>query len=213
MTRLILIRHGESIANSKDMFAGHLDIDLHQNGEKQAELTAKFVVENFKVDKIYSSDLKRAYYTAKALADILNMDIEKNEGLREIAAGKWDGMVFKDIMNTYKEDYLLWLNDIGNARCTDGESVVHLGERIMKTLTEIAEKNDGKTVAIATHATPIRVSKTIIDYGKVDEMKNIPWPSNAAVSVYEYTDGKWNCPMYGEDKHLKDLVTVLPGNV
>ena len=128
MTRLILIRHGESMANSKDMFAGHLDIDLHPNGEKQARVTAEYIKQNFKVDKIYSSDLKRAYYTAKALADLIDMDIETNEGLREIAAGKWDGMVFKDIISIYEEDYSRWLNDIGNAKCTEGESVVHLGE-------------------------------------------------------------------------------------
>lgn len=213
MTRIILIRHGESVANSRDMFAGHLDIDLHPNGEKQAEVTADYIVNNFKVDKIYSSDLKRAYFTAKAVADRLNMDIEKHRGMREIAAGKWDGMIFRDIVHTYKEDYSYWLNDIGNARCTDGESVRELGERIMKTLTEIAQKEEGKTVVIATHATPIRVSKSIIEYGCVDEMKNVSWPSNASVTVYEYDNGKWECRMYSEDRHLKDLVTVLPGNV
>lgn len=213
MTRLILIRHGESVANSKDMFAGHLDIDLHPNGEKQAQITAEYIKNNFKVDKVYSSDLKRAYFTGKAVADLLGMEVIKHRGMREIAAGKWDGMIFRDIVHTYKEDYSLWLNDIGNAKCTDGESVRELGERIMKTLTEIAEKEEGKTVVVATHATPIRVAKAIIDYGSVDEMKKVPWCSNASISVYEYDDGKWTCKMYSHDSHLKDLVTVLPGNV
>ena len=141
------------------------------------------------------------------------MDITKSENLREIAAGKWDGMIFKDINHTYREHYFLWLNDIGNAKCTDGESVAHLGERIIKTLTEIAIENDGKTVAVATHATPIRVSKAIIEYGSADKTNEVPWVSNASVTLYEYNDGKLECKMYSEDKHLKNLVTILPGNV
>lgn len=213
MTKIILIRHGESVANSKDIFAGHLDVDLHPNGEAQAKLTAEFIKENFKVDKIYASDLKRAYFTGKALADVLNMEVEKDEAFREIAAGKWDGMVFKDIIHTYREDFSCWLNDIGNAKCTDGESVSHLGKRIMEALTRVAKENEGKTVAVATHATPIRVSYSIIKNGGIEGMKNVPWPSNASVTVYEYDNGSWECTFYSLDKHLKNLVTVLPGNV
>ncbi|MBQ7897974.1 MAG: histidine phosphatase family protein [Clostridia bacterium] len=213
MTRLILIRHGESVANSRDMFAGHLDIDLHPNGEKQAQITAEYIRDNFKVDKVYSSDLKRAYFTGKAVADLLGMEVIKHRGMREIGAGKWDGMIFRDIIREYKDDYTVWLNDIGNAKCTGGESVRALGERIMNTLTEIAEKEEGKTVVVATHATPIRVSCSIITKGSVDEMNNVSWPSNASVSVYEYDSGKWECKVYSYDSHLADLVTVLPGNV
>ena len=52
MTTLILIRHGESEANRNNVFAGHINPDLQNKGLKQAERTAKYITENYKVDKI-----------------------------------------------------------------------------------------------------------------------------------------------------------------
>ncbi len=64
MTRLIITRHGQSIANAQYRFAGHSDFDLSEIGHKQAELAAEYISKNFTVDYIYSSDLLRAYNTA-----------------------------------------------------------------------------------------------------------------------------------------------------
>ena len=82
----------------------------------------------------------------------------------------------------------------------------------MKTLTEIAKENDGKTIAIATHATPIRAAQTIIERGDIKYMKYVPWASNGSVTVFQY-DGKWECISISEDSHLGDQKTVFPPNV
>ena len=50
MTTLILIRHGESMANRQGIFAGQIDPDLQGKGIKQAELTGKYIIDNYKVD-------------------------------------------------------------------------------------------------------------------------------------------------------------------
>ena len=213
MTTLVLIRHGESEANRQGIFGGQIDPDLQNRGARQAEATAKFISENYKVDKIYSSDLTRAYKTAKALADILGLEIIKDEKLREIYAGKWEGVTFSDLTVKYKEDYDVWLHHIGKAVCTDGESVKELGERVMGEITRIAKENDGKTVAIATHATPIRAVQSIIETNGVDEMENIPWVTNASVTVLEYDEGMWRITELSKDEHLGELRTALPKNV
>ena len=67
-TTLLLIRHGESKANEKKFFAGHLNVELSEKGKAQAVLTANYVAENYQVDTIYASDLSRAYNTAQPLA-------------------------------------------------------------------------------------------------------------------------------------------------
>ena len=81
MTNLIFIRHGESVANKDDVCIGHTDLDLSETGRIQAKLTAEYIVKNFKVDKIYSSDLKRAYNTAKAVGDMLGIPVIGEENL------------------------------------------------------------------------------------------------------------------------------------
>lgn len=210
MTTLILVRHGESTANRQRIFAGHYDAELQDRGLEQARKTAKYLVKNYKIDKVYASDLKRAYVTGKCTADLAGVEIIPDAALREIRAGKWDGMKFDDIITTYPDDYGVWMNDIGRARATAGESVTELCERVMKKLTQIATENDGKTVVIATHATPIRVTQSTVQTGGLEKMKDIPWVSNASVSVLEYDGGKWEFKLISEDKHLGELSTSLP---
>lgn len=213
MTTVILIRHGESEANREDIFAGHLNVDLMPKGVEQAQKTAQYIVENYTVDKIYASDLKRAYKTGKTLADKLGMEIIADKRFREIDAGEWDGIKFNELGDKYAEDFRIWHDDIANAKCTGGESVEDLRKRVFGAATEVAENNDGKTVVIATHATPIRVMQTYVQMGSLEKMNDIPWVSNASVSVFEYDNGKWTCKAVSMDKHLGDLVTALPSNV
>ena len=155
MTTLLLIRHGESEANADNVFVGHTDVDLSPLGALQAQKTAEFIKENYKVDKVYASDLKRAFRTGKIVADAFGLDVITDTGLREIYAGSWEGEKFQTLLDT-NADYAVWKTDIGKSCPTDGEAVKDVWMRIHNRLLEIAILNEGKTIAIATHATPIR---------------------------------------------------------
>ncbi len=209
MTRLLLVRHGESDANFHNIFAGHIDPALRPRGIEQAELTAQFIAENYKVDKIYSSDLQRAYKTAECLAEQVNLPIVSDENMREIDGGEWEGVKFFDLPKLYQEAFDVWSTDIGNAYCPGGETIRELGDRIIGELGKIAKENDGKTVAIFSHATPIRVAQSIVEHGSVDAMQDIPWVSNASVTEITYENGKWNLVAVSLDKHLAELKTEL----
>ena len=213
MTTVLMVRHGESEANRNNIFAGNFDADLQGRGQEQAEKTAEFVAKSYKVDVIYASDLKRAFKTGKAIGDLLGIEPIPDRRLREISAGKWEGEKFDDIAARYAEDYSVWLNDMGNARCTCGESTRELGERILAALTDIAENNGGKTVLIATHATPIRVMQTYCTYGDFGRMQEVKWVSNASVSEFIYENGSFRCGKMSQDSHLEELRTVLAPNV
>ena len=213
MTTLILVRHGESEANRQGIFAGHFDADLQDRGLEQAKKTAEYICQNYSLDVAYASDLKRAFKTGKCIADLAGIEITPDRNLREIRAGKWDGMRFDDIVERYSKDYSVWLNDIGSARATEGESVKELADRVMAEIRKIAEENDGKTVLIATHATPIRAMQSLVTTGGIEKMKDIPWVSNASVSVLEFDGGEWRYTAISEDKHLEALKTELPKNV
>ena len=213
MTRLILVRHGESCANRQKIFAGNYNADLEERGILQAKKTAEYIKNNFKVDVLYASDLKRAFKTGECLGEALGLEVIPCKGIREINAGLWDGMYFDEIEEKYAESYSIWRNDIGKAQTPEGESVEGMKKRIMKAFTEIAEENDGKTVLCATHATPIRIMQSVVQTGGIENMKDIPWVSNASVSVFEYDNGKWTVVLISEDSHLADLLTRLPANV
>ncbi len=213
MTRIILVRHGKSVANDKNIFAGHLDVDLHDEGAAQAKLTAEYIAENFKVDKVLSSDLKRAFCTGKIIADRLGLDITPDSGFREIDAGEWDGKLFSDLPKLYPEDFAMWRTDIGNSKCTGGETTRELYERIMANLKRVACENEGKTLVIASHATPIRCVGAALMFGDVSEMNKVPWATNASVTVVSIDGDKCSLEKYSEDAHLESIKTELPKNV
>lgn len=213
MTTLLLIRHGESAANRAGVFAGNYDAELLEHGFIQARCTAKYISENYNVTKVFASDLHRAYHTGKCVADELGLEVSKNSNLREIAAGKWDGVSFEEIYKNWSEEFTIWMNDLAHASCPGGETVTGLGERVFGELGRIARENDGETIVIATHATPVRVSYTMAKYGSVEKIDENPWPSNASVSVLYYDNGSWSCGEYSIDEHMGELRTFLPDDV
>jgi broad specificity phosphatase PhoE len=213
MTTLLLVRHGESVANGKSFFAGHLDIDLSQLGYKQAECTAEYIVKNYSVDVVYSSDLQRAYHTAEPIAKMTGALLKKEEALREIYAGDWQGLTFDELQSKYADSYGVWLTDIGRAACINGETVKELYERVWNVLQKILNENMDKTVVIVTHATPIRAICCRLMGKSVEEMKNVAWVSNASITQVIYNGGEWSIKEKSIDRHLADMLTKFPPNV
>ncbi len=211
-TNIYLIRHGESEGNKRRAFLGHTDLDLTDTGHNQAQNTAEFL-KDIDADVIYSSDLRRAYSTALHTAEMKKLDIIKSKNLREIYAGDWENGLFSDLEESFKESYAVWLNNIGRAKCDGGESVEELQIRVVDEITHIAKENDGKTILIFTHATPIRVFKAFCDGCSLDEIKDIRWATNASVTKARYADGRFEILEYGIDYFQGNDKTVLPANV
>ena len=201
------------MANVEGIFAGNFDSPLSELGMLQAEQTAEYIYSNFTVDRIYSSDLKRALAVGKAVADKFGTNVTAQKNLREISAGLWEGRKFDELCEKFESFRDAWLNDIGNASCDEGETVAQLQKRFVEAVKEIAEANRDKTVVITTHATPIRSLQCFCEKRTLDEMKYIPWVSNASVTELEYEDGEFTIVRVGYDLHLGDCVSRLPSNV
>lgn len=210
MTTLLLVRHGESEANLKDIFAGHYNADLTDRGREQAARTAEFIKKHYTVDAVYSSDLGRAYQTASPIADLFGVPITCKEGMREIFAGEWEGVPFYGIKDTHAEAFHIFMTDLGNAACPNGESVAEMDERIFETVSRITKENEGKTVVIVTHATPIRALHCRFSNEPLSFMQQIPWVSNASVTEVRYENGNFSLVKVGQDHHLADMRTTLP---
>lgn len=205
MTTMYLIRHGQSKANEEKFFAGHTDVPLTRLGEQQAEKTAQYIAENFKIDAVYASDLERAFVTGKAVADKMGVPVFTDRGLREIYAGQWEGILYEQLLLRFPDTYSVWKNNIGLAQCPDGESVAQLQQRFLAALRRIAADNDGKAVAVATHACAIRTLCTYCAGKDLSEMRDIAFVSNASVTTIEFQEGDIRLVRQGYDDHLGDI--------
>ena len=215
MTRLIIVRHGESEGNAKGEFHGQYNSDLTEKGHLQAECTAEYL-DAYPIDAIYSSDIRRAFSSAGLTAVRRGMSVIPDAELREICGGRWERMPFDKISAEYPEEYRIWREDIAHSRCPGGESVEELAARIRSALDRIAAQNDGRSLLIATHATPIRAMHCVWLGLPLWEMKNIRWVANASVTVVDYdNNGGYDVVMYGEAEHLvrAGLLTKLPKKI
>ncbi len=212
-TRLLFVRHGESLGNLEDKFNGHINFDLTERGHAQAECTAKFL-DAYPIDVVYASDLNRAFQTAEHIAKRKGLKVIPSKALREINGGAYEGMVYKEIGNHYPQEFHIWLNDIGNAACPGGESVQELQARVNTEVLRIVKENCGKTVLIATHATPIRVMTCIWNNIPLSNMQETNWVNNASVTVVDYDeDNTTEIIDYNLFEHVGELNTFLPEDV
>ena len=212
-TMLIFVRHGESEGNKLDSFNGNRNLPLTSLGRRQAECTAEFL-DPYKIDAIYSSDLDRAFETARFTAIRKNLTIIASKNLREIFGGDFEGVKYSEITERFPNEYHAWKYDMGNCRCPNGESVKELLARVNREVLSIAERHKGQTVMIATHATPIRAMSTIWFKKEITEIRNFEWVKNASVTMvnYDNTDNP-KVMMYDERKHLNGLLTGLPSYI
>lgn len=149
MTRFLFVRHGESKSNENGTFTGQTDVALSALGKRQAQALKEHLLRNYTIDRIYASDLKRAYDTVLPFAEAAGLPVQKEPLLREINGGKWEEKPIPFIVETYPEDYARWCENVGLARCTGGESMAEVQARGSAVLNRLAKENDGKTVLIA----------------------------------------------------------------
>lgn len=206
MTKLILIRHGESLGNAARRLLGHTDLDLSELGYRQAEATALFL-KNEKIDAIYSSDLLRAYNTAVPNAKLHSLEIIPSVNLREIMLGDWEGKSVEEILEEYGDMYEKeWLGAFGTFRFPGGESTMEAGERFYKECKRIAEENPDKTILITAHAAVIRsFYSMVMNIAPEEIVANLAYPTNASISEVEYKNGKFKKISFSKDEHLTNV--------
>lgn len=158
MTRVVLLRHGETPWNADKKHIGVTDMDLSQKGWDQAVALAK-AVKNVEFAKVYSSGLKRAVRTAEAVCREQSMDLEALPGLNEINFGEWEGLTWQEIRNRYAADYERWLDGDPGFTLPAGDSWDSFRKRVMDTFEPLIPENDGKILGVVSHG---GVIKTII---------------------------------------------------
>lgn len=205
MTRIILVRHGRSDANDRHVFAGIYDTPLSPLGHEQAKAVAAYLSEHEKIDKIYTSDLGRVYHTVLPTAEALGLTPIKDKGLREINGGLWECLSFDDLATYYKDDFSTWNTNTAGARPTGGESVREVYERIVAHVRMLAEENEGKTILIGSHWTPIRALLAHVLTGTHESIYTPAEPpevKNASLHVLGYESGVFSPIEIGITSHL-----------
>jgi alpha-ribazole phosphatase len=152
---LIIVRHGLSVANVKDIASGRYDSRLTEEGKQQARNLASRL-RGLEIEKIYSSPLKRTMQTALPIAEILDISIDVDRRLAEVHFGSFEGgpnaevervlgKTPREFFNSYEYDFSPY----------GGESSKEVESRVKSFLDDL-KKQDYKLVVLVTHGGIIR---------------------------------------------------------
>lgn len=204
MTTLYLVRHAEAEGNKNKVFQGRTDCNLTEKGYRQLDaLSERF--KDIKIDKLYSSPLKRTIETAKAINKYHNLPILINENVIEINGGVFEGQKWDEVPNLFPEAYKLWSSEPHNFKVDGGESMVQVYDRMIKGISEIVSQNKGKSIAVASHGCAIRNYLCYANKISFDKIKTLDWADNTSISKIEFDDEIVPNIVYQNDSsHLSD---------
>ena len=149
MTRILLVRHGQSTWNADGRWQGRADPPLSELGVRQAEVAAEAIA-GHGITRVWTSPLVRAHQTATIVASRLGLTVEQDERLAERDAGDWTGKTRTEIEEG-------WPGFLDGGRRPNGfetDDVLH--ERALAAVREIA---GGATepIVVISHGGLIRV--------------------------------------------------------
>ena len=155
MSRILLVRHGDTELNSAERYWGRNDVKLSAAGLRQAErLSERLAVE--RIDTIYSSDLRRALVTAEIIASRHRLRIITCAELREINFGQLEGLTFGEISQLYPEVANLWIERSPNLEYPGGESLTEFNDRVSNFVGRLEKHAEEETVLIVSHSGVLR---------------------------------------------------------
>jgi 2,3-bisphosphoglycerate-dependent phosphoglycerate mutase len=220
MTKLILLRHGESVLNKHNVFTGCIDIPLTKKGVEECFKAGELLAE-VPIDVIFSSSLIRAQMSAMLVMSLhkegkIPYIVHEGEGkqakwsqnyseekdkyipmftawqLNERMYGKLQGLNKQETKDKFgKEQVHLWRRSF-DVSPPEGESLEMTAERSIPYFEEkiLPYLKQGKNVLISAHGNSLRSIVMVLENLSKEELLNLEIPTGKAF-IYTYSGGKF----------------------
>ena len=202
MTRIILIRHGQTAWNKEDRVRGQVEVPLDETGLAQAELTAARVVEAWQPVAVYCSPMQRAVQTAQVIARRLNLQAQPTAGINDMNFGEWQGLTAEEVQRGWPQMGRAWLEAPHTVTFPGGESLDLLRTRGMAALDEIVARHGDADVVIVGHMVVNRVLLLAIlgldnsHYWRIGQ-------DTCAINVFRWRKGAFYIDSLNDTCHLR----------
>jgi probable phosphoglycerate mutase len=150
ITRICMVRHGETEWNAEGRVQGQTDIPLSPLGLEQAHAAAAVLCQH-DFSAIYSSDLMRVRQTAEPSVRRLALPLQLDPDLRERHYGIFERMLYTEVKSRYPEHYARFNEKDPEFDFETGESLRTFFERSLRAVGRIVERHTGEQVLVFTH--------------------------------------------------------------
>jgi 2,3-bisphosphoglycerate-dependent phosphoglycerate mutase len=202
LTRVSLIRHGETAWNVNGRWQGQAQVPLNDEGRRQAALLGEHLRPRAaEISAIYSSDSLRARETAQLIASPLGKPVYLDPRLREIDLGEWQGLTEEEVRAWDSERLALVRADPWNMPRPGGESWSEVAERALSAIQEFVNANQGGHILAVSHGGAIRVllQRLAIDTGSTFPVGNT---SLTVLLHHGLDEAPWKLDVFNLMDHL-----------
>ena len=194
--RICLIRHGETDWNVSRRIQGQTDIPLNDNGCAQAHAMSS-KAGGYRFDRIYSSDLGRAYDTARVLADRCGLEVSAMQELRERHFGCLQGLTAAEAAMRYPQAYAGHKSRDPDCNFESGESLLQFDRRVNGALEALIDRHIGQTLAVVSHAGVLDVVYRKATGRALQAPRDFPIP-NCALNWFIFDEQGWHLESWGD---------------
>jgi len=204
--RVYLARHGETTWNAAGRYQGRLESPLSERGVRQANALAA-AMERAAIARVVSSPLARCTETARPSAERLQLALETDARLIEIAHGTWEGRLREEIAANDPQRYRAWREDPANVAFENGETIVQVLERWRDFAAAL---QPAVPMLVVTHDAVVRVAlvaatgRDLMTFwnGRVE---------NGAYATFEVEGARWTLLAESDVSHLGALRASTEG--
>lgn len=200
MTRLYLVRHGQTEWNLEGRMQGSKDSPLTELGIYQAKQLGKSL-DKVNIDMVYSSSSERTMTTAKIIVGQRELNIIPRDELKEMNFGFWEGMTFDEIREKYEDLYQSFWNTPHLLNECPGESFEELRDRLIGFVNRVIKDHEGKDILLVTHGVAL---KMIINSFKGLDIKDVfqgEILKPTSLTVVEVEGNNYEFLKYGDTEH------------
>lgn len=205
MTEIWLIRHGETDWNRVRRLQGWTDIPLNDHGRFQAASLAERLREEALAapfHAIYSSDLQRAFDTARPVAEALDLRVRAEPGLRERCYGVLEGLTMDTMDSAQPEAAAAWRSREPQRAVEGGETLRQFRDRVVATVDDAAQRHVGERLLMFTHGGALDIV-----WRHAQDLPLTPPRAaallNAGINRIAVSDGKWRIMGWGDVTHIE----------
>ena len=203
VSRIILLRHDETVWNRENRIQGHLDSPLSDAGIAQAEaLAQRLTGETFAA--LYSSDLGRAHETAQCIAARTDHRIILDPALRERNLGILQGLIRAEARVLHPEIYTRYRTFDPDCVIPGGENALHFIAWVVATFSAIANRFPRKAVVVVAHGGTLDVMYRHASGVPLHGARTASLPNAAFNCLIHDAAGRWSLPLWGDVTHLQN---------
>lgn len=187
-----IVRHGETVWNKKELLQGFSDIELTEYGRELARKLGD-ELKDIEFDMVFSSPLIRAYETASLILGDKNVQIDRDDRLKEMCFGSYEGQSYK-VWQAPDSDYRYFFTEPDKFIApSDGESIEDICNRTREFLLEKVEPNHDKykRIMIVAHGALNKALMCHIENNDIAHFWGDGLQKNCEATVFDFDGETW----------------------